>query len=138
MRLLLSLLLCASCALAAEHPEILFCLFERTGVLYDQLYEDPPTSLNCGNMTYCQKITANYISVGDKRTHIVLKGCDGIEIPKVFYGPKCQKEGCSEISVSGEKYQLCCCKGDQCNSSSGLTIFPLLLTLSLLFISTQS
>ncbi|GMS78939.1 hypothetical protein PENTCL1PPCAC_1114, partial [Pristionchus entomophagus] len=126
MRLILLVLLSTTCALAAEHPEILFCLFERTGLLYDQLYEDAPRSLNCGNTTYCQKVTANYISIGDKRTHIVLKGCDGIQVPNAFYGPKCQNDGCSEITSNGEKYQLCCCRGDHCNSSSLISIFSLL------------
>ncbi|GMT09251.1 hypothetical protein PFISCL1PPCAC_548 [Pristionchus fissidentatus] len=119
MRILLSLLsLSFSVSMAAEHPEILFCMFERTGLLYDQFFDDPPRSLNCGNSTYCQKVTANYISVGDKRTHIVLKGCDGIDVPGAFYGPKCEREGCYEITASGEKYQLCCCKGDHCNAAS--------------------
>ncbi|GMR56474.1 hypothetical protein PMAYCL1PPCAC_26669 [Pristionchus mayeri] len=107
-----------SSSLAAEHPEILFCFFERSGLLFDQLYNDPPRSLNCGNTTYCQKITGNYISLGDKRTHMVVKGCDGIEVPYAFYGPKCQKEGCYEITFNGEKYQMCCCKGHDCNAAS--------------------
>ncbi|GMR62657.1 hypothetical protein PMAYCL1PPCAC_32852, partial [Pristionchus mayeri] len=119
-----------SYTLAAEHSESLFCFSERTGVLFDEPYDDPRQSKNCGNTTYCQKITANYISVGDKRTHIVLKGCDGIEVSNAFYGPKCQNEGCYEITLTGEKYSMCCCKGNHCNSATRFAfLYVLYITL---------
>ncbi|GMR62651.1 hypothetical protein PMAYCL1PPCAC_32846, partial [Pristionchus mayeri] len=131
-----------SCSFASEHPEILFCIFERTGVLFDQPYGDPPQSVNCGNTTYCQKISANYIyalsrlSTGlESVQNEESVGCDGIDVPNVFNGPKCKKEGCYDIISNGEKYQQCCCKENDCNSSAHLTFFSLLLITLLRFLS---
>ncbi|CAI4223397.1 unnamed protein product [Auanema sp. JU1783] len=92
------------------------CYSEIKGQFIGKAFNDPVTTVHCSESVYCQKMTANYLSINGE-THVTMKGCDEMSIPGIFEGIECNYEGCFEQTIKEELYNICCCRGELCNDS---------------------
>ncbi|KHJ83615.1 hypothetical protein OESDEN_16684 [Oesophagostomum dentatum] len=118
----------------SDYTPLLTCIDEIQGVLDGIQYNQPSSVVECGrSVTYCQKITAHYISTNSE-TEIEMRGCDPIQVEDRFDGVPCMKEGCHEQVIDSETYNVCCCASSMCNFVPPPELLNYFLGLGLLYV----